>query len=238
MTGWRQPAVALGAAAACFGASVATRGDPMFLVEVALAAALAAWASVALVLVHRSSRLARALSGAAAERRIHGIDCVVVGDPAPRAFVAGVLRPTVFVTTGALDRLAPGELRAVLLHEAHHARTAAPMRAAFVDAWAAVAGWMPAARAVLGRRLDAFEIEADRASLADGATRQEIASALLVLDPAAVGLGFGTDSERRVRALLEAGRSPATGSPIEWLPLLVLVGLAAGCRIAGTSVGV
>ena len=48
--------------------------------------------------------------------------------PEPRAFVAGLWRPVVYVTEGLLNQPHRPHLRAVLAHEAAHARNADPLR--------------------------------------------------------------------------------------------------------------
>jgi Zn-dependent protease with chaperone function len=56
------------------------------------------------------------------ERRvIAGRTVLVVPCPHPLAFCAGLLRPRVYVSTGALQRLGAAELSAVVAHEAHYA---------------------------------------------------------------------------------------------------------------------
>lgn len=226
------------AAATCFAASAATQGDPLFLVETAGAVVVVIWLGIAAVLIVRSAALARELTGAAVRRSLAGVECRVIPDRRPHAFVAGVWRPSVFVSTGALDVLTAEELRAVVLHEAHHARTFAPVRAAFVTAWQGAARHVPWLGALLATRLAAIEIDADRYALAHGVGRRHLAWALLKLETSAGGTGFGGGSDRRLRMLLDRVASPPEAAPVEWLPLLVVVGLAVGCRLAGTAVGV
>ena len=225
-------------AAVCFAASAATQGDPLFLVETAGAVVVAAWAVVALVLMGRSAALARDLTGAAVRGSIAGVECRLIPGSRPRAFVAGVMRPSVFVTTGAIDVLTPDELRAVVLHETHHARTLAPVRAALVDAWRGAGRRVPWLAAKLAARLAAIEIDADRFALSGGVARRHLASALVKLEASPGSVGFNGGGDGRLRALLDEAASPAPTAPVEWLPLLVLVALAVGCRLAGTAVGV
>lgn len=226
------------ATAVCFAASAATQGDPLFLVETVGAVVVAAWAVVALVLIGRSAALAQELGRAAVPRSLAGVECHLIPGSRPRAFVAGVRRPSVFVTTGALEALTPDELRAVVLHEAHHARTLAPVRAALVDAWRGAGRGVPWLGAALAARLAAIEIDADRFALSGGVARRHLASALVKLEVSPGAVGFNGGGDRRLRALLDEGAMPAPTAPVEWLPLLVVVALAVGCRLAGTAVGV
>lgn len=46
--------------------------------------------------------------------------CVLVPHDAPKAFVAGLFKPTFFLSAGLLRRLSPPELKAVLIHELAH----------------------------------------------------------------------------------------------------------------------
>src|SRR6185312_12316095 len=71
-------------------------------------------------------------------------DVRVVAGAAPCAFCAGLLRPTVYISTGALARLAPPELEAVLWHEATHRLRRDPLRLAIARV---LAGALP----LLGR---------------------------------------------------------------------------------------
>ena len=225
------------AAGVCFLVSSATGGDPLFWLEVAIGSVVLAWAVVAALLIVRTARLAGEITSASEAMRVAGIDCLVVVDSRPLAFVAGVRRPSVVVTTGAMEQLAPRELRAVLLHEAHHARSKAPVRAAFVDAWMRVVPRFAGIGSLLTARLDALEIAADCAARARGARVSDLAAALVKLDPSAGATGFANGGEDRLRALLSDERASVATVPIEWLPLLLTVGLVAGCNLAGTAIG-
>jgi hypothetical protein len=90
----------------------------------AIVTALALWAIVREVGAAR--RLARRLAGLCPSPR-DGVWMIDDGHPA--AFCAGLLRPRVYVTTGAIAVLDPPELDAVLLHERHHASRRDPLRA-------------------------------------------------------------------------------------------------------------
>lgn len=239
MTPARRSALLVAAAAVgCFAASAATEGDPLLLVEATGVVLVAAWAVIALVQIGRSAALAHKLRGAAARRSIAGVQCCLIPGGSPRAFVAGVGRPTVFVTTGTVEVLTADELRAVVLHEAHHARTYAPVRAALVNAWRGVGHRVPWLGDQLAARLTAIEIDADRFALSSGTTRRHLAAALVKLEVSPGGVGFDGGGDGRLQALLDEAAAPPRAAPVEWLPLLVVVALAVGCRLAGTAVGV
>ena len=226
------------AAAVCFAASAATQGDPLFLVETVGVVAVVVWMATVTVLIGRSAALARELTGTAVRRSIEGVECHLIPGSRPRAFVAGVRRPSVYVTTGALEVLTPNELRAVVLHEAHHARTLAPVRAALVDAWRGAGRCVPWLGGMLAARLAAIEIDADRFALSGGVARRHLASALVKLDASPRSVGFNGGGDGRLRALLDETIVPTATAPVEWLPLLVVGALAVGCRLAGTAGGV
>lgn len=104
--------------------------------------------------VHRLAREAgiRRLTG------LDGADCT--------AFCAGLLRPTVHVTTGAVHRLSRRELEAVLVHEATHARRRDPLRRLLVRAAADVWPFLPVLGWWARHRMERAELIADRAALA------------------------------------------------------------------------
>ena len=60
--------------------------------------------------------------------RIAGQPVAIVPGARPLAFCAGLLRPRVYVSSGALQRLSADALAAVVEHEAHHAARRDPLR--------------------------------------------------------------------------------------------------------------
>ena len=164
----------------------------------------------------RHRRLASLLDRLA-EPAVLGEMPVGVVDGIGPACVAGLRRPRIYCASDLAIQLEPVELRAVLLHERHHQIDHAPARLILLDAVA----W-PLRRLTMGRRWLAgaraqIEIAADRYALTSGATRADLASALLKLgdQDAPLGVaGYTASSERRLRALLDdapervADRSP------------------------------
>jgi Zn-dependent protease with chaperone function len=163
---------------------------------------------------------------------------VYLDRPLPGLFCAGVRRPALHVTRGALELLDPGELRAALAHELAHLRRRDPARSWVMLGLRCLMCLNPTFQ-VLARALarDAERL-ADERGVVLGADRVALASALLKLHRAAGGLDerrtlvFGgalngtlrrassLDLERRVRALLEPAPRPLA---LPWLRL----GLAA-----------
>jgi Zn-dependent protease with chaperone function len=135
----------------------------------------------------------------------------------PMAFCAGWLRPRVYLSTAALERLADAELEVVLAHERHHRARRDPLRLALGRVLCEALFFLPVLRALHARAGEVAELDADAAALvAAGGRAAPLASAMLALS---VSPGVGI-SPGRVDSLL--GRPPAWRLP--W-PLLV-AGLA------------
>jgi Zn-dependent protease with chaperone function len=102
-------------------------------------------------------------------RDVTGRSVTVIAGARPLAFCAGLVRPRIYLSEGALGRLGTGELAAVVAHEAHHAARRDPLR-------------ILCARAVgsaFGRReQELAELAADHAG-ARGSGAPALASALL-----------------------------------------------------------
>lgn len=184
---------------------------------VAAAAAVTAAALAVLIaaaargMKHR--RLSLGLLSLSAPERFAGID-VRAGNFHDAAFVAGLRRPTIFCDRSLPRQLTVGEFRAVLLHERAHQRAGDPARLLLVEVVAPIARWLPFGRQWLAWSLARREIVADQYALSHGATRQEIASALLRLPPLAQAhvAGFTAAVDLRLRALL--GEDVATVVPV------------------------
>ena len=123
--------------------------------------------------------------------------------------VAGLLRPEVYCGEDVHALLSPREQRAVLLHERCHQRRRDPVRLVLLDAVDQTLGWLPMVRRWTIDQRARIEIRADQHALRGGATRQEIAAALLRLGSSglAPGAGFAGVTQRRLEALL-ADESP------------------------------
>ena len=146
--------------------------------------------------------------------------------PQPNLFCAGVRRPAIFVTRGALDLLDPGELRAALAHELAHLGRRDPQRSWVMLGLRCVMGWNPTFQVLARAMARDAERLADERGVELGADRLALASALLKLHRATGGvegrrtLVFGgalagtlrrarsRDVEQRVRALLEPAPRP------------------------------
>src|ERR1700722_7640444 len=89
----------------------------------------------------------------------------VITDDEPQAFCAGLLRPRIYVSTGALDLLDGAPLAAVLAHERHHALRHDPLRLACGRALVASLFFIPALRRMVERQAALAEMPADDAAV-------------------------------------------------------------------------
>lgn len=106
----------------------------------------------------------------------------LVADARPLAFTHGLLRPRICVSTGALERLAPDELTAVLAHERAHVERRDPLRELITRALAASMFFVPVLKDLHRHFLARREIEADERAVRV-AGPPALASALLKLLP-------------------------------------------------------
>ena len=148
--------------------------------------------------------------------RLHGHPTVkVIAGTRPEAFCAGYLRPSVYISQGALDLLSTPELDAVVAHEHHHRLVRDPLRFALGRILSQALFFVPAVRLLHDRYADLAEVNADRAAVQASAGHQTpLASALLVFDASAPPGASGI-SPARVDSLL--------GQPARWRPPISLM---------------
>jgi hypothetical protein len=197
---------------------------------------------------------ARALSGALREvrasRRFHRDvaavelepmqDAAVIADAQPRAFCAGLVRPRIYVSTGAIKVLDEGALHAVLAHEGHHARRRDPLRLAAGRVLARALFFLPELGELVERQQALAELSADESAVSVApANRSALARAMLSfsdipesssssgIDPARVDYLLGEPPMWRFPALLCLAAASV-------LLLLVAVTVLAG-RVASGS---
>jgi Zn-dependent protease with chaperone function len=148
----------------------------------------------------------------------------VIAGSRPEAFCAGYLRPTVYISKGALESLTNPELEAVLAHEDHHRLVRDPLRFAFSRVLTQAVFFVPVIRSLADRYGDLAEVNADGAAVRASAGRQApLASALLVFDASAPP-GVSGISSARVDSLL--GASARWRVPV-WLIAASLASLSA-----------
>lgn len=128
----------------------------------------------------RASRLYLASQRPSVESiEVDGAHCRLVDSEEPRAFCAGYLRPRIYLSRGALDRLDPAELRAVLAHESHHGRRRDPLRLLAARALADSLFFIPILHRISERYATLGELAADEAAVKALGGRSALASALL-----------------------------------------------------------
>jgi Zn-dependent protease with chaperone function len=148
-------------------------------------------------------------------------DAWVIPDERPRAFCAGLIRPAVYVSSGAVALLDDAALGAVLAHERHHARRHDPLRLAAGRVGARALFFVPGLRELLRRQQSLAELSADESAIAAAPeNRAALAQAMLsFVDESADDPRAGVDPAR-VDHLL--------GEPSSWrFPLLLCMAAAA-----------
>ncbi len=147
----------------------------------------------------RELMAARRLQTALAQRRPTPMrGALVLDDDRPRAFCAGLLRPRVYVSTGALAALDAAGLDALLAHEHHHARRRDPLRLATSRVLARSLFLLPGVAGLTERQQALAELSADENAVnAAPANRSGLASAMLALSAADLrGYSVGIDPVR------------------------------------------
>ncbi len=152
-------------------------------------------------------------------RTLHGALVIVE----PRAFCAGLLRPRVYLSTGALECLDHDALTAVLAHERHHARRHDPLRLAAGRVLAGSLFFLPWLGELFDRHQALAELSADESAINGvGANRSALARAMLEFSDAPAWPGSQGIDPARVDYLL--------GEPQSW-PFPALLCLATACGI-------
>lgn len=227
-------AVAIGPLGWCFSFAAVLGGDPMLALEVVGTAVAIVWATLVARELIRSHQTAQALAAAAQPAELFGVAIRVTRLLRTDAVVVGAICPRIYVGSELLETLPDDEIRAVLLHEDHHRRTRAPLRAAALGAWLRLFGRSTRLRAVILDRLTDLETLADADAIRRGSSPRSLARALLKSDVSLQPVSFAYAAERRVEQLLDraAGHAvePTGRLPYEWLPVIVLTVATVGCH--------
>lgn len=174
----------------------------------------------------RASRRFRRLVAAEHPANVHG--ALLLPDVRPRAFCAGMVRPSVYLTTGALEILDGEALQAVLAHERHHVRRRDPLRLAAGRVMARALFFVPGISELVERQQTLAELSADERAVnferSDrSANRSALARAMLSfsdhpasagsagIDPARVDYLLGESPNWRFPALLSLAAAAAIG---------------------------
>lgn len=175
----------------------------------------------------RVSRVLRASQTVAVGAATVGVIC----EYRPRAFCHGLLRPRIYISSGALSTLAPAELAALLAHEHHHARRRDPLRLAVARVLGAALFFLPALPRLLDRYANEAELAADEAAARDGHVAA-LAAALLTFDAG----GAGVHPDRVDRLLGERADARVPIAPI-LIAGLIIVALVATALAGATRNG-
>ena len=228
-------ALAVGPLGSCVAIGAILGADPMLAMEVAGTALLAIWVALVVRELIRLRRVSFVLARDARERHLFGVRVRVTPSLEMDAVVVGAFRPVIYVGADLLTTLSEDELRAVVLHEDHHRRTRAPLRAAALGAWLRLFGRLSRVRGALLDRLADLEALADADAIQRGSTARSLARALLKGEASLQPVSFGYGAERRVEALLDraAGVPVATASrlPYEWVPVILVTMVTLGCHV-------
>jgi len=173
---------------------------------------------------------------AAVEHERHGEFVRLFPSSRPQAFCAGLLRPRVFLSATARDRLSEEELRAVLAHEGHHVLRHDPLRLFAARILADALFFVPALHRLEQRYAELAELAADEAAVR-AAGSAALASALLKLG--------ASDHPHATVALAPERVDHLCGAPTRWrletrtlvLSLVGVVGLAGAALFAGVMAG-
>jgi BlaR1 peptidase M56 len=177
----------------------------------------------------------------ASDAPVHLHDALVIDDEHPHAFCAGLLRPRVYVTSGALAILDEPALGAVLMHERHHAWRRDPLRLAAARVLAQAMFFLPGLRELRRRQQALAELSADESAInAAPGNRSALARAMLSFsDSSEPGDAVGIDPAR-VDYLL--GEPPSWPFPamlclaaVGVLALIVAVALLVGQEVVGSA---
>ena len=168
-------------------------------------------------------------------------DAWVVPDERPRAFCAGLIRPRVYVSSGAVALLDETALRVVLAHERHHASRRDPLRLAAGRVTARALFFVPGLGKLVRRQEALAELSADEGAVAGAPGNQSaLARAMLSfsdnsgpdevvgIDPARVDYLLGEPPSWRFPVVLCLGA-------LSLIALLAAAGMLAGQVAVGAT---
>jgi Zn-dependent protease with chaperone function len=183
-------------------------------------------------------RLARVLG------RLHPAprdDVFVIEDERLESFCAGLWRPRVYITSGALAVLDAPALHAVLAHERHHARRRDPLRLAASRVIARSLFFLPAVRELRRGQQLLVEVSADESAVSDAAgDPSALARAMLSFSEAPQAGGSSGVDPARVDYLLgelPAWRFPALmcSAALALLALVLTIAILVGREAVGSA---
>jgi len=129
------------------------------------------------------------------------------------ALCAGGLRPRIFVSRALVLELSSEELRAVLIHEARHARRRDPLRRQVRQSVAAALFFAPLVRWWAERQAIRDELRADRAAI-EACGPEPLARALLLTAPGPARAAAAIDGAASVRVSHLLGEAVELPTPV------------------------
>lgn len=167
-----------------------------------------------------------------------GVRACVVASAVPLAVTTGLLRPRILLADTLVERLTHGELRAVMHHEAHHARGHHPAAYALLRALAQAVSVLPVLEAWTERAVLVSEVEADRAAI-EAAGRPAFLSALAKLSETEDPLTGRAVACGSARGMLPDRVRVLAGDRLPWphTPRQLLLSLLGVLVLAAPAVG-
>ena len=141
-----------------------------------------------------------------------GGEVLVFDDAAPQAFCAGLARPRIYLSRGAIGALDADALRAVIAHERHHRDRRDPLRVLLASVLSEALFFLPVMARLRDRFVALLELAADEAAVRDApGGAGTLAAAMLAFDEASSPAGAVGIAPERVDHL--AGRPPTWRLP-------------------------
>jgi BlaR1 peptidase M56 len=175
-----------------------------------------------------------------------GVGLTVFTDEHPDAFSAGLLKPRVYLSSGALQTLQPGELAAVTEHEFHHCERRDPLRMLIVHVLSDALFFLPVMRRMRERYRTLAELAADEAAVSKGACPGTLAAAMIAFAegsrPGVVGIApervdhlLGTTRRWNLPVVMLAGTLVTLAALFTVAMGLALTVVPAGMSLAGMT---
>lgn len=180
-----------------------------FTLVVSVALSLVATMGAGLALRRWRGARSRVQSLSVTEADFGGTSVMLFDSPLPVAFASGLRQPRIYLSTGAVEHLRPGELQAALLHESTHVDLGDTRTAFLLATLGGAFRWFPGVSAAIDRWRAHMEIRADERALARGATRRDLFEAIVRCAAAPEPSITGADTHARLLSLA-SGALPST----------------------------
>lgn len=209
MTDRRLALLGLAAGIAGYCVTTSASGHHAEFVRTVLAVAIGTVLAAVLTATSRHAHAARHLRRHSHPTKLAGVSARV-GTFAQGAFVAGILRPTIYCDRELAARLPEEQIRAVMLHELAHQQARDPLRLVLLDVAGPILRPFRTGRSWLTWVTAQHEIRADHHALDHGVSRTHIAAALLATGniPQPHVAGFTSAIDLRLKALLGEPAEP------------------------------